>query len=132
MFCHNRSFLVLSMFLVATLEARHDLFVTLMTLCLCLSYIYLVATPIISVVTFYPNQYRIFSRDWKTGSQPQLIFLAFLLVAICIALVAIIFLSSASISGRDHKMMSRPYGFSFSDRFLSQLLKCSYDLNDWS
>ena len=80
-FCHNRSFLVLSMFLVATLEARRNLFVTLLTLCLCLSYIYLVATPIISVVTFYLHQYRIFSRDRKTGSRPQLILLAFLLVA---------------------------------------------------
>ena len=131
-FCHNRFFLVLSMFLVATLEVCHDLFVTLLTLCLCLSYIHLVATPMISMATFYPHQYRIFSHDRKTGSRPQLIFLAFLLVATCIALVAIIFLAPASISGRDHKMMSLPYGCSFSDRFLSQLLKCSCDLNDWS
>ena len=84
------------------------------------------------MATFYPHQYRNFSRDRKTGSRSQLIFLAFLLVATCIALVAIIFLASASISGCDHKMMSRPYDCSFSDRFLSQLLKCSCDLNDWS
>ena len=102
-FCHSRSFFVLSMFLVAILKARRDLFVTLLTRCLCLSYIYFFATPIISMATFYPHQYRIFSRDRETGSRPQLIFLAFLLVATPIFLVAIIFLASASISGRDHK-----------------------------
>ena len=130
MFCHTRSFLDMSMFLVATLEARLNLFVTLLTLCLCLSYMYLVVTPIISVTTFYLHQYRIFSRDRKTRSRPQLILLAFLLVATPIFLVVIIFLASASISDREHKMVSRPYGCSFFGRFLSQLLKCSCDLND--
>ena len=119
-FCHNRSFLVLSLFLVATLEALCYLFVTLPTLCLCLSYIYLVTTLIISVITFYPHQYQIFIRDRKIGSRPQLIFLAFLLLSTPIfVLVAIIFLASASISGRGHKMVLQPYGCSFSGRFLS-------------
>ena len=47
-------------------------------------------------------------------------------------LVATIFLIPASISNCGLKMASRPHGCSFSDRFMSQLLKCSYDLNDWS
>ena len=99
--------------------------------CLCLSYIYLVATPIIFVATFYPHQYRIFGRDRKTGSRPQLIFLAFLLVATLIFFIATIFLTPASISDCDLKIALRPHGCSFSDRFMSQLLKCSCDLNDW-
>ena len=100
--------------------------------CRCLSYIYLVVTPIILVATFYPHQYRIFGRNRQTGLRPQLIFLAFLLVATPIFLVATIFLTPASISDRDLKMASRPHGCYFSDRFMSQLLKCSCDLNDWS
>ena len=69
------------LFQVTTSKASYDLFVTLLTLCLCLNYMYLVATPIISVATFYLHQYQILSCNRKTGSRPQLILLAFLLVA---------------------------------------------------
>ena len=107
------SYMLLVTTSISKSKTSRDLFVTLPTLCPCLSYMYLVATPIISVATFYLHQYRIFSSDRKTGSRPQLILLAFLMVATPILFVATISLSPVSISGRDHKMVSRPYGCFF-------------------